>query len=208
MEQLPYLGTRCALDGAGELSIFSWIKCGIPDLIHKTWRYWKRLNKNEQELNGVKPALLSWKHQVAHSPCTVILPSVLALPAELVAKHMYCPESSAVMLSKMSVQEPSGSSMMMWWGSTSTARPSVCETDGWITLLLRRHQEGKHLRFGSLPLYQVTCGLGAPVTLQASFTVWPSSAVQSVNTASKSGGPVIKVKCSILGIGFIFIVLF
>lgn len=113
MEQLPYLGTRCALNGAGELSIFSWIKCGIPDLIHKTWRYCKRLNKNEQELNGVKPALLSWKHQVAHSPCTVILPSVLALPAELVAKHMYCPESSAVMLSKMSVQEPSGSSMMM-----------------------------------------------------------------------------------------------
>lgn len=113
MEQLPYLGTRCALNGAGELGIFSWIKCGIPDLIHKTWRYCKRLNKNEQELNGVKPALLSWKHQVAHSPCTVILPSVLALPAELVAKHMYCPESSAVMLSKMSVQEPSGSSMMM-----------------------------------------------------------------------------------------------
>ncbi len=77
-----------------------------------------------------------------------------------------------------------------------------------ITLLLRRPQEGKHLRFGSLPLYQVTCGLGAPVTLQASFTVCPSSAVQSVNTASKSGGPVIKVKCYILGIWFIFIVLF
>ncbi len=46
------------------------------------------------------------------------------------------------------------------------------------------------------------------MTLQASFTVCPSSAVQSVNTASKSGGPVIKVKCYILGIWFIFIVLF
>lgn len=46
-------------------------------------------------------------------PCTVILPRELALPAELVAKHMYWPESSAVMLSKISVQEPSGSSMMM-----------------------------------------------------------------------------------------------
>lgn len=68
----------------------------------------------EFKLNNIK----SIKHQhgfahVHHSPCTVILPSVLALPAELVAKHMYCPESSAVMLSKMSVQEPSGSSMMM-----------------------------------------------------------------------------------------------
>lgn len=68
------------------------------------------------------------------------------------------------------------------------------KTGGWIALLLRRHQEGKHRRFGSLPLYQVTCGLGAPVTLQASFTVCPSSAVQSVNTASKSGEPVITNK--------------
>lgn len=66
--------------------------------------------------------------QCCRSPCTVIFPSVLALPAELVAKHMYCPESSAVMLSKMSVQEPSGSSMMMWWGSAFTGRPSVWES--------------------------------------------------------------------------------
>ena len=58
-------------------------------------------------------------------PWTVILPRVLALPAELVAKHMYWPESSAVMLSRMRVQEPSGSSMMMWCGSACTGRPSV-----------------------------------------------------------------------------------
>ncbi|TNN67522.1 hypothetical protein EYF80_022195 [Liparis tanakae] len=48
-----------------------------------------------------------------HLLWTVTLPSVLALPAELVAKHMYWPESSAVMLSRIRVQEPSGSSMMM-----------------------------------------------------------------------------------------------
>ena len=67
-------------------------------------------------------------------PWTVILPRVLALPAELVAKHMYWPESSAVMLSKISVQEPSGSSMMMWWGSASTGRPSIgSDTTQWAS---------------------------------------------------------------------------
>lgn len=39
-----------------------------------------------------------------------------------------------------------------------------------------------------IPLYQLTDGLGAPVTLQASFTVSPSSAVQSASSSSKSGG--------------------
>lgn len=144
------------------------------EVLQEVDKKWAGIKWSETSFTNLEHLALD---QVAHSPCTVILPSVLALPAELVAKHMYCPESSAVMLSKMSVQEPSGSSMMMWWGSASTARPSVCETDGWITLLLRRHQEGKHQRFGSLPLYQVTCGLGAPVTLQASFTVCPSCAV-------------------------------
>lgn len=40
-----------------------------------------------------------------------------------------------------------------------------------------------------VPLYQVTVGLGTPVTLQASFTVCPSSAVQFARISSKSGGP-------------------
>lgn len=39
-----------------------------------------------------------------------------------------------------------------------------------------------------LPLYQLTMGLGVPVTRQASFTVSPSSAVQSASSSSKSGG--------------------
>lgn len=48
------------------------------------------------------------------SPCTRTLPSVLALPAALAAKHMYWPESAPVRLSRMSAHEPSGSSMRMW----------------------------------------------------------------------------------------------
>ena len=40
-----------------------------------------------------------------------------------------------------------------------------------------------------LPLYQLTMGLGVPVTRQASLTVSPSSAVQSASSSSKSGGP-------------------
>lgn len=39
-----------------------------------------------------------------------------------------------------------------------------------------------------VPLYQLMDGLGAPVTLQASLTVSPSSAVQSASSSSKSGG--------------------
>lgn len=42
---------------------------------------------------------------------------------------------------------------------------------------------------GDLPLYQLTMGLGVPVTRQASLTVSPSSAVQSASSSSKSGGP-------------------
>lgn len=40
-----------------------------------------------------------------------------------------------------------------------------------------------------VPLYQLTTGLGVPVTRHASLTVSPSSAVQSANSSSKSGGP-------------------
>lgn len=40
-----------------------------------------------------------------------------------------------------------------------------------------------------IPLYQLTIGLGVPVTRQASFTVSPSSAVQSASSSSNSGGP-------------------
>lgn len=40
-----------------------------------------------------------------------------------------------------------------------------------------------------IPLYQVIVGLGTPVTLQASLTVCPSSAVQFARISSKSGGP-------------------
>lgn len=40
-----------------------------------------------------------------------------------------------------------------------------------------------------LPLYQMMEGLGTPVALQASFTVWPNSAVQFARISSKSGGP-------------------
>lgn len=61
------------------------------------------------------------------SPCTRILPSVLALPAALAAKHMYWPESVPVRLSRMRAHEPSGSSMRMWCGSTSTGFPSAKE---------------------------------------------------------------------------------
>lgn len=57
-------------------------------------------------------------------PWTRIFPKVLAFPAGLEAKHMYCPESTPVRLSKINVQEPSGSSIIMWWGSTSTGFPS------------------------------------------------------------------------------------
>lgn len=122
-------------------------------------------------------------------PWTVILPRVLALPAELVAKHMYWPESSAVMLSKMSVQEPSGSSMMMWWGSASTGRPSTWSN---TTHLASGGDNTTSEHCGAvddLPLYQMMEGLGTPVALQASFTVWPNSAVQFARISSKSGGP-------------------
>lgn len=46
-----------------------------------------------------------------------------------------------------------------------------------------------HSAVGDIPLYQVMEGLGTPVTLQASFTVCPSSAVQFARISSKSGGP-------------------
>lgn len=142
---------------------------------------------------------MSWHHL----PWTVILPRVLALPAELVAKHMYWPESSAVMLSKMSVQEPSGSSMMMWWGSASTGRPS--ESSKWQQCNLLFHQHAtRHCiyfevfstarrtwwKMECVPLYQVIRGFGTPVALQASLTVCPSSAVQLARISTKSGGPV------------------
>lgn len=45
------------------------------------------------------------------------------------------------------------------------------------------------LAHGDLPLYQLTMGLGVPVTRQASLTVSPNSAVQSASSSSKSGGP-------------------
>lgn len=41
-----------------------------------------------------------------------------------------------------------------------------------------------------IPLYQVITGLGTPVTLQASLTVCPSSAVQFARISTKSGGPI------------------
>lgn len=53
-------------------------------------------------------------------------------------------------------------------------------------------QKSQETRGTRSPLNQATTGFGDPVTLQASLTVCPSSAVQSVNTASKSGGPVEK----------------
>lgn len=49
--------------------------------------------------------------------------------------------------------------------------------------------QSDHSAVGDLPLYQVMEGLGTPVTLQASFTVCPSSAVQFARISSKSGGP-------------------
>lgn len=63
-------------------------------------------------------------------PWTRIFPKVLAFPAGLEAKHMYCPESTPVRLSKINVQEPSGSSIIMWWGSTSTGFPSERQKGG------------------------------------------------------------------------------
>lgn len=140
--------------------------------------------------------VMSWHHL----PWTVILPRVLALPAELVAKHMYWPESSAVMLSKMSVQEPSGSSMMMWWGSASTGRPS--ESSKWqqcnvsfrlqcvyLEVFIRHNNCRRWWNVEYVPLYQVIRGFGTPVALQASLTVCPSSAVQLARISTKSGGP-------------------
>lgn len=59
--------------------------------------------------------------------------------------------------------------------------------------LSQQYRQGAHLEgtFHALllvPLYQLMDGLGAPVTLQASLTVSPSSAVQSASSSSKSGG--------------------
>lgn len=57
-------------------------------------------------------------------PCTTTLAKVPALPMKLLAQQAYCPESSAVRLSRMRLQVPDRSAVMMWRGSSSKGRPS------------------------------------------------------------------------------------
>lgn len=56
------------------------------------------------------------------------------------------------------------------------AKPAPCSVAG-------------HPHPWGIPLYQLTIGLGVPVTRHASLTVSPSSAVQSASSSSNSGGP-------------------
>lgn len=136
----PDLGAWGTLYDTGKLCIFTSNEDGTSYFIYKTRRNCRKRvtcwEEKEMLAFYLKTCNLGVKYNRLkrhfkgilfshHLPWTVIFPRVLAFPAELVAKHMYCPESSAVMLSRIKVQEPSGSSMMMWWGSASTGRPSA-----------------------------------------------------------------------------------
>lgn len=95
------------------------------------------------------------------------------MPAALAAKHMYWPESMPVRLSKMRVQEPSGSSMRMWCGSTSTGFPSGKQGSSFHGIRSQRLMPGNKRLAAICPSTSLPPALLLPLTLPLPSSLHP-----------------------------------